>query len=402
MEQVLSDVPYPELNRSIVDVDAVQDVKEAEGSYTLTLKVPYPGYVLEETLRSDVEWAAAQAGFKIRVQFSEGGSAWANSCLKHSNKPGESGRGARTGSGGAKESEGGSEEEIEIPLTASNQTVDHGHSTGISPLERGGVRKIIAVASGKGGVGKSFIAATMATHLRLLGFNVAILDADITGPCISRMLGVAGLPKLRRDGRIDPIETPLGTRLMAVDLIMDRFKTPLIWRGPLINSAIRGLFSETAWGDVHYLIVDLPPGTSDAPLTVFQSLRPDGVLFVTSPMLVAKTVVARAITMAKELDAPILGVVENMSYMVSANGVKLNVFGRPGAEEAAKDLGVNYLGSLPIDPAVSALADRGEIELYRNPELFKIARLVRFGLLKCADPSQPVFWARKEQGTVAE
>lgn len=345
--------------------------------------MPYPGYPFAEVLRSDVEWSSARAGVDVRVKFASDDSDWAYRCmtqLKDSAVTGEPDR-------------------IELPLADTGQpSRGPGDSTGIDALPRAGVRKIVAVASGKGGVGKSFVTAALATHLRLLGFNVGVLDADITGPCISRMFGVTGLPRLKENKMMQPLETQLGTKVMAVDLIMDRFKTPLIWRGPLINSAIRGLFSETDWGDIHYLLVDLPPGTSDAPLTVFQSLRPDGVLFVTSPMLVAKTVVSRAVTMARELGAPILGVVENMSYMASPNGVRVNVFGRGGTEESVRELGVTYLGSLPLDPAVSGLADRGEIEFYRSPELFGVARAVRFGLMRLGKPVAPVFWNPKLAG----
>ena len=354
---------------------------ERDGAtYLVTLRIPYPGYPFAEVLRSDIEWAGAKAGVGVKVKFAAGDATWADGCLsrfKVSSRP-------------------GGPERIELPVAESGQPVRRaGDLAGIDALQRRGVRKIVAVASGKGGVGKSFVTASLATHLRLLGFNVGILDADITGPCISRMLGVTGLPRLKENKMMQPLETQLGTKVMAVDLIMDRFKTPLIWRGPLINSAIRGLFSETDWGDTHYLLVDLPPGTSDAPLTVFQSLRPDAVVFVTSPMLVAKTVVARAVTMAKELGTPILGVVENMSHMATPSGVRVNVFGRGGTEESVKDLGVSYLGSLPLDPAVSGLADRGEIEFYRSPELFGIARLVRFGLMRLGKPVEPAFWTPK-------
>ncbi len=359
---------------------AVLGAERDGATYLVTLRIPYPAYPFTEVLRSDIEWAGAQAGVGVKVKFAVGDAAWADGCLsrfKVSSPP-------------------GGPERIELPVAESGQPVRRaGDLAGIDALQRRGVRKIVAVASGKGGVGKSFVTASLATHLRLLGFNVGILDADITGPCISRMLGVTGLPRLKENKMMQPLETQLGTKVMAVDLIMDRFKTPLIWRGPLINSAIRGLFSETDWGDTHYLLVDLPPGTSDAPLTVFQSLRPDAVVFVTSPMLVAKTVVARAVTMAKELGTPILGVVENMSHMATPSGVRVNVFGRGGTEESVKDLGVSYLGSLPLDPAVSGLADRGEIEFYRSPELFGIARLVRFGLMRLGKPVEPAFWTPK-------
>ena len=316
----------------------------------VTVSVPH-AYPFRNVIKSDIETVLADGGYGAIVEFTE----TANSAA-------------------------GVQRRIELPIV---ETGVH-ERTGIDALPRGDISSIIAVASGKGGVGKSFVTAVLATHLAMLGYRTGILDADITGPCISRMFGMNRLPELGKNGKIRPLCSQIGVKIMTVDLIMDRFKTPLVWRGPLINSAIRGLFSETDWGDLHYLIVDLPPGTSDAPMTVFQSLTPDGVLFVTSPMEVARSVVARAVTMAREMHVPVTGVVENMAFLRLPDGSKVNVFGREGGEKAAQELGVPYIGTIPLDPAVSGLSDRGEIELYSNTELFRTIRRMRFALLQSA------------------
>ncbi len=314
----------------------------------VTVSVPR-GYPLCDIIRSDIESVLGSGGYRAAVEFSE------SELVEPSRH-------------------------IELPVIE----IGAHERTGIDALPRGDISNIIAVASGKGGVGKSFVTAILATHLSTLGFRTGILDADITGPCISRMFGLNKLPEMGKDGKIEPLTSQMGVRIMSVDLIMDRFRTPLVWRGPLINSAIRGLFSETDWGRLHYLIVDLPPGTSDAPMTVFQSLSPDAVLFVTSPMEVARSVVARAITMAREMHVPIAGVVENMSFLRLPDGTRVNVFGREGGEKTAEDLGVPFIGTIPLDPAVSSLSDRGEIELYSNRELFGTIRRMRFAMLKNA------------------
>ncbi len=357
LTEILSGVPHPEFNRPITELGMVRSARRSGDRLVVEVQVNSLEYELLHVLKSDIVAAAARHGENADVSFSRGSIA-------------------------APAAEG---ERVELTVVGQQP------SSGIDALARKGVRNIVVVASGKGGVGKSFVTATVATHLALSGYRVGVLDADITGPSISRMFGVSEMPKLREDKMMEPLSTSMGLKLMSIDLIMDRFKTPLVWRGPLINSAIRGLFSETDWGDLHYLLVDLPPGTSDAPLTVFQSLKPDGVMFVTSPQLIANTVVSRAVQMAHELNTPVLGVVENMSYLQLPDGNRLNVFGRMGAEEISRKLGLGFMGSLPIDPAVSPLADRGEIELYRRQELFDIARNLRFMLLRSAGPKKAIF-----------
>lgn len=360
--ELLAAVPHPEMKSSLSEMGMFSSVVSEGNKVRVTVSVP-PAYPMSDVIKADIESVLAEGGYEPVVEFVESGGRAAS-------RP----------------------RVIELPVIGTGKH----ERTGIDALPRGSIANIIAVASGKGGVGKSFVTAALATHLTLLGYRTGVLDADITGPCISRMFGINQLPELGKHGKMEPLNSQMGVKIMSVDVIMDRFKTPLVWRGPLINSAIRGLFSETDWGELHYLLVDLPPGTSDAPMTVFQSLTPDGVLFVTSPMEVARSVVARSISMAREMHVPVIGLVENMSFLRLPDGSRINVFGREGGEKAAADFGLQHLGTIPLDPAVSSLSDRGEIELYRNGEFFRAVRRMRFSLLRQAQAG------RKGGGAVAQ
>ncbi|MBX8630960.1 MAG: Mrp/NBP35 family ATP-binding protein [Thermoplasmata archaeon YP2-bin.285] len=346
--EAISRVPHPEENATLASMGWIWNVDVKERKVKVTVSVPGK-YPFTSVIENDITAVLEEKGYSAEVEFAQAAE---------------------------KEEPGKVKRKVELPVVGQGG----GTHTGIDALPRQGIRNIIAVASGKGGVGKSFMTAVLGTHLSMLGYRTAIIDADITGPCISRMFGLSALPGMGEDGKIEPLVSQGGLRIMSIDVIMDRFRTPLIWRGPLINSAIRGLFSETRWGDIHYLLVDLPPGTSDAPLTVFQSMKPDGVVFVTSPMEIARSVVSRAVSMAKEMHVPVIGFVENMSHLVLPGNKTINIFGRESSERAAAEFGIPFLGSIPIDTAVSALSDRGEIELYRNSELFTIIRRMRFRL----------------------
>jgi Mrp family chromosome partitioning ATPase len=361
---LLDQVPHPEINLPLSRFVYTSELKENIAE--IVFNVPSLGYPLLRVIETDVSEYLSKKGFQSRISFRESAEVCAGD-LKESPRRLEA-----------------------LPLY-------RGGGSAISPIERGGINFVIPVASGKGGVGKSFVTASLATHLALLGYRVGVLDADITGPCIARMFGLHDLPKLGADNMIEPLVASFGIKVMGIDLIMDKFKTPLIWRGPMINDAIRGLFSETRWGKLHYLLVDLPPGTSDAPLTVFQSLKPDGVIFVTTPAEMAKSVVARAVKMAEILNTPTLGVVVNMSELALPGGQRLSVFGR----EAGDYFGLEKLGSIAIDPAVGALSDRGEIELYRNSSLYEIARKMRFSLLGKANTKEPLYWCTADENQSA-
>jgi Mrp family chromosome partitioning ATPase len=254
----------------------------------------------------------------------------------------------------------------------------NGPGPGINRLGKRELRNIIAVASGKGGVGKSFVTSMLAVQLRRLGYEVGILDADLTGPSIAKVFGLKERPSKSPTGRITPVLTKTGIKVMSINLVLDDPEMPVIWRGPIVNSVIRQLYWDVDWGSLHYLLVDLPPGTSDAPLAVLQSLPLDGVIVVSSPQELASLIVTKAVNMAKKMNAELLGLVENMSYLTCPHcGETINVFGEPQGEKLAKQLGIPFLGSVPVDPVIARLSDNGQIEDYTTPVFQTVADELR-------------------------
>jgi Mrp family chromosome partitioning ATPase len=223
---------------------------------------------------------------------------------------------------------------------------------------------VIAVLSGKGGVGKSSVAALLAVELKRRGLQVGVLDADITGPSQPRMFGLEQAPMMSPLG-IQPVETAKGIKLMSINLLLPEKDQAVIWRGPMISNAIKQFWDDVVWRDLDYLVVDLPPGTSDASLTVMQSIPLSGVILVTSPQDLAGMIVRKAASMVKRLGAPILGLVENMSYITCPDcGRKIDVFGPSQALITAERLNIRLLGNLPLDPAFSRMCDLGNVEMY--------------------------------------
>ena len=215
------------------------------------------------------------------------------------------------------------------------------------------VKHVIGVVSGKGGVGKSFVTASLAAQMAKAGYTVGILDADITGPSIPKMFGAHG--QLVGDEKgMYPYETPDGIKIVSINLLMEDEEAPVVWRGPVIAGAVKQFWNETVWGDVDYLFVDMPPGTGDVPLTVFQSLPVDGIVIVTSPQELVQMIVKKAYNMAGQMDIPVLGIVENYSYLVCPDcGRKISVFGESHIDEVAEELGVPVIGKMPIDASLA-------------------------------------------------
>ena len=227
----------------------------------------------------------------------------------------------------------------------------------IAPNEYTYVKKVIGVISGKGGVGKSMVTASLARLMRGQGYSVGILDADITGPSIPKMYGVHE-HAVGTEAGMFPCIAKDETRIMSVNLLLDSEDTPVIWRGPIIAGVVKQFWEEVLWGDLDYLFVDMPPGTGDVPLTVFQSLPLDGVVIVTSPQDLVQMIVKKAYHMAEAMDIPVLGIVENYSYLACSDcGKKINVFGESRIDEVAKDLGIKVLGKMPIDPALAEMVE---------------------------------------------
>ena len=224
------------------------------------------------------------------------------------------------------------------------------------------VKNVIGVVSGKGGVGKSFVTSALAAAMNRKGYRTAVLDADVTGPSIPRCFGLHGQVTADERGII-PAETKNGIRVMSVNLMLDCEETPVIWRGPVIAGTVKQFWSETVWGDIDYMFVDMPPGTGDVPLTVFQSLSVAGIIVVTSPQELVSMIVAKAVHMAEAMEIPVLGFVENYSYIQCGNcGERMSVFGESHIDEIAAKYALPVLAKLPIDPAAARAADRGEVE----------------------------------------
>ena len=235
-----------------------------------------------------------------------------------------------------------------------------------SPKELNQVEKIIAVMSGKGGVGKSLVAGLLAAAFARTGKDVGILDADITGPSIPRMFGLNARPSGSETG-ILPILSRSGIEIMSMNLLLPSEDEVVIWRGPLMSRAITQFWEEVLWGKLDYLIIDLPPGTGDAPLTVLQAIPISGVIAIFTPQELTEMIVKKAVRMAQKMNVRVLGVVENMSHLVlPETGKKLEIFGRSRGEEMAKASGAPLLGRLPIDPELARLCDEGEIERYSS------------------------------------
>ncbi|QNB46558.1 P-loop NTPase [Thermanaerosceptrum fracticalcis] len=233
------------------------------------------------------------------------------------------------------------------------------------------VKHVVAVMSGKGGVGKSTVTALLASAFRKKGFKVGILDADITGPSIPKLFGLKDSPKSTGCGLL-PVKSTESIEIMSLNLFLPSEDEPVIWRGPIISGVIKQFWEEVIWGDLDYLFVDLPPGTGDAPLTVLQSLPLDGVVIVTSPQDLANMVVRKAIKMAEKMDIPILGIVENMSYVQCPDcGKKIFPFGQGKVELMCQEFKVPLLGILPLEPSVSAFGDQGKIGESASSDLLR-------------------------------
>lgn len=311
----LSQVQEPELHRDLVSLNMIQELKVNNGTVSFTIMLTTPAC----PLRSKIEYEARQAVLAL---------------------PGVQ----------------------EVKITMSANVPADGRARGMMSLP---VRNAVAIASGKGGVGKSTVAVNLAVSLAKSGAKVGLLDADIYGPNIPTMMGVHAIPGQAGD-KIIPAER-YGVKIMSIGFLVKPGQ-PLIWRGPMLHSAIRQFLSDVDWGELDYLIIDLPPGTGDAQLSLAQSLPLSGGLIVTLPQEVSVEDASRGLFMFKELDVPILGVIENMSYLVLPDGSKLEVFGKGGGEKLAAVAGVPLLGSIPLDPAVREGGDTGEPVVLSNPQ----------------------------------
>jgi len=242
--------------------------------------------------------------------------------------------------------------------------------------EGASVKKVIAVVSGKGGVGKSLVTCLMASEMQRRGFQSAVLDADITGPSVPKSFGVHE-HCMGTDEYLFPVTTHTGLQLMSMNLILEDETEPVVWRGPVIAGAVTQFWTDVMWRDVDYMFVDMPPGTGDVPLTVFQSLPVDGIIIVTTPQDLVGMIVEKAVHMAELMKIPVLGIVENMSYYRCPDcGAEHAIFGESRVEALAKQYGIAHFARLPIDPAITAMVDAGEVESVSGEHIAPIADVI--------------------------
>ncbi len=239
------------------------------------------------------------------------------------------------------------------------------------------VKKVVGVVSGKGGVGKSFVTASLACAMRKAGYQVGILDADITGPSIPKMYGIHEEAFGSEQGMIPSVAKD-GTKIMSINLLMDDEEAPVIWRGPVIAGAVKQFWTDVVWGELDYLFVDMPPGTGDVPLTVFQSLPVDGVVIVTSPQELVRLIVKKAYNMARMMNIPVIGIVENYSYLRCPDCKKeIKLFGESHIDKTAGELGADVLAKIPLDPAFARAVDEERFYEMENPYLTDAAETLK-------------------------
>ncbi len=243
--------------------------------------------------------------------------------------------------------------------------------------DQSNIKKVIGIVSGKGGVGKSLVTSLLAVAASKKGYNVGILDADITGPSIPKVFGLKE-KAYSPDGKyIIPVKTKSGIKVMSINLLLENDDDPVVWRGPVIAGAVKQFWSEVAWGEVDYMFVDMPPGTGDVPLTVFQSLPVDGIVVVTSPQELVSMIVGKAVKMANMMGIPVLGIVENMSYFECPDcHKKVNIFGESKIDEVALSHGIQKVDRIPINPALASLTDQGDIETLETEYLQEIFKTI--------------------------
>ncbi len=258
-------------------------------------------------------------------------------------------------------------------------------STLKAPHKEASVKKIIGVVSGKGGVGKSLTTALLASYAQKQGLSVGIMDADITGPSIPKMFGVTDRITGDENG-INTVLSPSGMQMVSMNLLLDEETAPVIWRGMVISGTVMQFWTDVIWKDVDLLFIDMPPGTGDVPLTVFQSIPVAGIVIVTTPQDLVKMVVEKAVNMANMMNIPVLGLVENMSYLTCPDcGKRLEIFGHSKAKGLAEEYGIPATARLPLDPAISVLADSGRIEDYDGAALGEIFAEIEKATPKTAD-----------------
>lgn len=329
---VLSKVEDPELHRSLIDLQMVRDVRVSDGKVEVTIALTLPNCPFKENIKQDVEAAI--------IELDDIKSVAVN---------------------------------LTAMTAEERQTLFGEPNEGVA-AQYNRVRRVVAVMSGKGGVGKSFVTGLLGTALAQSGYQVGVLDADITGPSIPKLFGLHGPLEAGPVG-VRPVLSKSGVRVMSFTFLLQTEDQPVVWRGPLIGKAISQLWTDVFWGDLDYLLVDLPPGTSDAALTTLQSLPVNGIVIVTTPQSLAAMIVRKAVHMAQLIGVPIAGVVENMAYFVAPDTkTRYDIFGPSHASEVLELANTPLLAKLPISPLATSLCDAGKIEAVSLVETDELLR----------------------------
>jgi Mrp family chromosome partitioning ATPase len=328
--QALSKVYDPELHRSLTDLKMVRDVRVKNHSVEVTIALTIPNCPLKEQIEADVYAAVIEIPEveEVAVNMTE--------------------------------------------MTEEERKAVIGEPKEGSASRYNRIQHVVAVMSGKGGVGKSLVTSILAVALAQVGYRVGVLDADITGPSIPKLFGLHGPLEAGPVG-VFPLTSEAGVKVMSINLLMTEEDKPVVWRGPLIGKAITQLWGDVMWGDLDYLLVDLPPGTSDASLSTMQSLPVSGIIMVTTPQSLASLIVRKAVHMAQLVGTPIVGVVENMAYFKCPDTGKQHlIFGPSHADEVANAAGAPIMAKIPINPLVTSLCDAGKVEAITLPEITEL------------------------------
>ena len=345
-EQVLDalkKVMDPEIHRNIVELGMVREVQVNGADVTVTIALTVPNCPLQDTIAKDAAQAVEALADGLNVEI-------ALTAMTEEEK-----------------------QRLTDVLRREHQQKPEVSLAG----QMNKVKSVVAVMSGKGGVGKSTTAALLAAGLRRKGLRIGVLDADITGPSIPKLFGVREAPLMGPLGIVPPLSRG-GVKIMSINLMLQAEDDAVIWRGPLITSAIKQFWNDVFWGDLDVLVVDLPPGTSDAALTVMQSLPVNGVVIVTSPQDLAEMVVRKAAKMAEKLSIPIIGIIENMSYAICPHcGTRFEIFGKGHTKEMARTFNTQFLGQLGLDPDLAKVCDAGQVEAYENLDFDEMVNLVQ-------------------------
>lgn len=349
VENALRQVIDPELGSNIVELGMVKDILIADGDVTVTLALTIQGCPMKAQLKEQTQAAL----FSLPDV-----------------------------------------ENVTVNLTAMTPVERQALKDRLSSaIQMNQIGKLIAVMSGKGGVGKSSTTALLAVALRRQGYAVGILDADITGPSIPKLFGITGPVRSLPLGML-PVETRTGIKVISTNLMLKAEDLAIVWRGPVMSGTIKQFWKDVLWGRLDYLLVDLPPGTSDITLTTMEAFPISGVILLTTPQGLSSMIVRKTVHMSQTLEIPILGIVENMSCFIAPDsGVRYEIFGPSNTAAVAEAAGAPILGQLPIDPQLAALGDRGEIELYEHPAYNELAAAFA-AAVPAAEPSPAAPWAR--------